>query len=219
MLFIIKYKNFLLIKKIMAFIGEKLRELRMLRSLTLQQVADSTGFAVSYLSQLERDKVSISVDNLERLANFYEVHMVHFFRGTGESPVLITRRAQIIEQMESAGHGPADVTFLANRADARMEPMLVRIQPGQEEPHFRQHDADTLLYILQGQARLLAESGEAVELSTGDLAYYVNYPRRRIINTDPQNSLLFIVVTAPPTSSLDELINMRQGTGDSTPAE
>ena len=66
-------------------IGERLRLLRQKHGLTLQQVADETGFALSYLSQLERDKVSISVDNLERLANYFEVHMVHFFRTTEET--------------------------------------------------------------------------------------------------------------------------------------
>ena len=45
----------------MAVIGAKLRELRQDRNLTLTQVAESTGFSVSYLSLLERDKVSISV--------------------------------------------------------------------------------------------------------------------------------------------------------------
>ena len=117
----------------MALIGTKLRELRQEHNLTLQQVADATGFALSYLSQLERDKVSISVDNLERLAQFYAVHMVHFFRAPEETPVQITRRTDILESMETAGHGPAAVTLLANRVGARIEPMLIRIEDTDQE--------------------------------------------------------------------------------------
>ena len=194
----------------MALIGTKLRELRQERELTLQQVADATGFALSYLSQLERDKVSISVDNLERLAQFYEVHMVHFFRAPEESPVQVTRREDILESMESAGHGPAAVTLLANRVGARIEPMLIRIQAGQEEPHFRAHDADTLLYILEGRAVLISETGEENHLGAGDLAYYVNFPRKRVKNASSENSLLFISITAPPTSSLGDLLNLQE---------
>ena len=190
----------------MALIGTKLRELRQERNLTLQQVADMTGFALSFLSQLERDKVSISVDNLERLARFYEVHMVHFFRAPEEAPVQITRRADILESMQAAGHGPAAVALLANRVGARIEPMLIRIQADQEEPHFRAHDADTLLYILEGCATLVSESGEETQLEAGDLAYYVNFPRRRVKNASRQDTLLFISITAPPTSSLSSVI-------------
>ena len=195
----------------MALIGTKLRELRQERNLTLQQVAETTGFALSFLSQLERDKVSISVDNLERLAQFYEVHMVHFFRAPEEAPVQITRRADILESIQAAGHGPAAVTLLANRIGARIEPMLIRIQAGQEEPHFRAHDADTLLYILEGCATLISESGEETHLETGDLAYYVNFPRRRVKNASAHDILLFISITAPPTSSLDDLMNLQDG--------
>jgi transcriptional regulator with XRE-family HTH domain len=190
----------------MALIGSRLRELRINRGLTLAQVAEATGFAVSYLSQLERDKVSISVDNLERLSQYYEVHMVHFFRGPEESPVLITRRQQILESLNSSGHGPASVTLLANRPDARMEPLLIKIAPGEEEPHFRKHEADTLLYVLEGRARLISETEEEFVLETGDLIYYVNFPHRRIANASAENFLVMIAITAPPTSSLDEIV-------------
>lgn len=190
----------------MALIGSRLRELRISRDLTLAQVAEGTGFAVSYLSQLERDKVSISVDNLERLAVYYEVHLVHFFRGPEESPVLITRHQDIIQELESDAHGPASVVLLADRPDAQMEPLLVRIAPGEEEPHFRKHEADTFLYILEGQALLISETGERLLLDTGDLAYYVNFPHRRIANASPDTRLVVIIITAPPTSSLNEMI-------------
>ena len=92
-----------------------------------------------------------------------------------------------------------------------MEPLLVNIAPGKEEPHFRQHQADTLLYILEGQARLIFEIGEPIELAQGDLAYYVNISHRRIANASQVKRLLVISITAPQTSSLDELLETRQG--------
>jgi transcriptional regulator with XRE-family HTH domain len=198
----------------MVLIGTKLRELRQQRNMTLRQVADGTGFTVSYLSQLERDKVSISVDNLERLAQFYEVHMVHFFRGAEAIPIQVTHFEEIQENLAAFDPGPAVVTLLANRADSRIEPMLIRIQPGQEEPHFRASGADILVFILEGRAIVLSETGEEIELNKGDLAYYINAPRRRMINNSRAEPLDFLIVTAPPTSSLGELVNVTQGQMD-----
>jgi len=195
----------------MSSIGSRIRELRQQRGQTLEQVAAETGLSVSFLSMLERGKVSISVDNLEKLASYYQVHMVHFFDSPDQNPVLITRREDILKSMVLTGKGPAAVTLLTNRPNARMEPLLVNIAPGAEEPHFRQHEADTLLYVLEGQARLIAETGEITELDQGDLAYYVNYPHRRVANASNENQLLFITITAPPTSSLDDLLQARQG--------
>lgn len=192
-------------------IGLRLRELRQSRNLTLEQVAADTGLSVSFISMLERDKVSVSVDNLEKLAHYYEVHMVHFFRGPEESPVMVTRRADIVERLNDISSSPAAVTLLVNRPNARIEPLLVNIAPGREEPHFRQHEADTLAYILEGRARLISETGEELELNQGDLAYYVNIPHRRFANASQSKPLVLIIMTAPPTSSLDELLKARQG--------
>ncbi len=195
----------------MPSLGTRLRELRQQRGLTLEQVAEESGLSVSFLSMVERDKVSISVDNLERLARYYNVHMVHFFNGPDESPVLVTRRAEIFQRVTETSKGPAAVTLLANRPNARLEPLLVHIAPGMEEPHFRKHEADTLVYILEGQAYLISESGEQIELNQGDLAYYVNFPHRRFANASNTQPLILIIITAPPTSTLDELIQARQG--------
>jgi transcriptional regulator with XRE-family HTH domain len=192
-------------------LGPRIRELRQTRSLTLEQVAADTGLSVSFLSMLERDKVSISVDNLEKLARYYEVHMVHFFRTPEASAVMITRREDILRSMTLTGQGPAAVTLLANQPDARMEPLLVNLAPGAEEPHFRKHEADVLVYILDGEARLIAESGEEIRLQQGDLAYYVNLPHRRLANASRSEPLVTIIITSPQTSSLDDLLQARQG--------
>ena len=101
-------------------LGSRIRELRQNRNLTLEQVASDTGLSVSFLSMLERDKVSVSVDNLERLARYYEVHMVHFFSGPDETPVMVTRRSDIIQRMNETENSPAAVTLLVNRPNARI---------------------------------------------------------------------------------------------------
>jgi transcriptional regulator with XRE-family HTH domain len=195
----------------MSNLGARIHELRKGHNLTLEQVAADTGLSVSFLSMLERDKVSVSVENLEKLARYFEVHMVHFFSGPEESPVMITRRTDILRSITAVDRGPAAVTLLANSPNARIEPLLIHIAPGREEPHFRKHEADTLVYILEGQARLISESGEEIELEQGDLAYYVNLPHRRFANASTSQHLVIIFVTAPPTSSLDDLLKARQG--------
>lgn len=191
-------------------IGLRIRELRQQRGQTLEQVASETGLSVSFLSMLERDKVSVSVDNLERLANYFQVHMVHFFRGETASPVQITRREDILQSLSLTSRGPAMVTLLSNRPDARMEPLLVAIAPGKEEPHFRDHEADVLLYVLEGDALLISETGEEIKLDQGDMAYYVNVPHRRVANANKDKHLLLIAITSPQTSSLDDLVQARQ---------
>lgn len=194
-----------IILKTMINLGLRLRELRIARGMTLEEVAAGTGLSVSFLSLVERDKASISVDNLEKIADFFQIHLVHFF--TDERPELltITRREQIFQKLSLPSNTPTSLLSLSRYSQARMEPLLISIAPGKEEPHFRLHDADVLLYVIQGEMLLIGENGEEHCLETGDIAYYVNTIRRRIKNLSQENPLFVILITAPPTSSLREL--------------
>ncbi len=76
-------------------IGAGPREIRQNRGLTLQQGADRTGFALSFLSLLERDKVSINLENLGRLARFCWIRMVGFFGQEPGAPVFVVRSGEL----------------------------------------------------------------------------------------------------------------------------
>ncbi len=195
----------------MAPVGSRLRTLRQNRNLTLKQVADATGLSLSFLSLVERDKVSISGDNLERLAHFYEVRMVHFFQGLEESPVLVTRREQLEERMRAAEPGTSVFVLLANRADARLEPLLIRVAPGRGDPHFRTHEGDAIVYVLEGRLRLVSETGETVELGPGDAAYYFGFPGRRLENASATKPALLLYTAAPPTNVRDDVADAAHG--------
>lgn len=195
----------------MSGIGNRLRELRENRNLTLKQVADGTELSVSFLSLVERDKVSISVDNLERLARFYAVRMVHFFHGADELPVFVTRRMQIKERIDKITDKQSAFLLLANRSDACMEPLLVKIGPGHGDPHFRSYEGETLMYVVQGSVRLLSEKNEMIELHSGETAYYFGFPGHRIETISPAASALMLLVTTPPTSFRDDVADAQRG--------
>lgn len=60
-------------------IGEKIREGRKAKSLTLAQLAERTGLSVGFLSQIELGKNSASVDTLYRIATALGVQAGDFF--------------------------------------------------------------------------------------------------------------------------------------------
>jgi transcriptional regulator with XRE-family HTH domain len=195
----------------MPLLGDRLRELRVDRNLTLKQVSEETGLSVSFLSLVERDKVSISVDNLERLARFYQVRLVHLFQGVEDSSVLITRKAHLQKQLSSVEPNKSAFMLLSYRNGARMEPLMVRIAPGQGDSHYRTHEGDMLIYVLEGRIRLIAEKGEPADLEAGDVAYYTGFPGRRIVNADQEKPATILMVTAPPSALRDDALDGRRG--------
>jgi transcriptional regulator with XRE-family HTH domain len=192
-------------------LGARIRELRFNRNFTLEQVGAETGLSISFLSMVERDKVSISVDNLEKLAHCFDIHMVNFFNTPEESPVMITRREQIAGMIESKRSNQSVVTFFSNKPDAKIEPLLITFAPGVGEVNFSKHEGEVFLYVLAGQANLISDLGDNQIINQGDLAYYVNQPHRRLANASIENPLVILSITAPPSRSLGELNEIRNG--------
>jgi DNA-binding response OmpR family regulator len=60
-------------------VGQRIRELRHSRPLTLKQLANRTGLSVSLISQIELGKSAASMSTLHKLATALQTRMTYFF--------------------------------------------------------------------------------------------------------------------------------------------
>ena len=63
----------------LADLGNEIRQLRKVRGITLQQMADAIGKSVGFLSQVERNKTKPSVAALQDISEVLGVHIGWFF--------------------------------------------------------------------------------------------------------------------------------------------
>jgi transcriptional regulator with XRE-family HTH domain len=190
-----------------ARIGPRLRELRQKRGLTLQQVAEETGFALSFLSLLERDKVTITIDNLSRLARFYGIRMVNLFEEEDSRPLRVFRAASLATRAGEVSPGRAAFTLLADRRSRLLEPLHIVIGPGGGDPDFRTHEGESVLCVLEGSVELLIEGEPALGLERGDIAWYLGSSPHRLRNGSAANRAAFLLATAPPTAYRDRAVD------------
>ena len=73
--------------------GEKIRIVRERKQITLKQVAEAAEISESMVSQIERNKVSPSIDTLLSIADFLEIDVDYLFSDYRKSrKVVITRK-------------------------------------------------------------------------------------------------------------------------------
>ena len=65
-------------------IGAKIKELRRSKKLTLQDVANETGFSTALLSQIENNNVSPPIATLSKISHFFDVKIGYFFAESEE---------------------------------------------------------------------------------------------------------------------------------------
>jgi DNA-binding transcriptional MerR regulator/mannose-6-phosphate isomerase-like protein (cupin superfamily) len=173
--------------------GQRFRQLRTRRGLSLAQVARATGVSVGFLSALERGQMRSSIATLRRIARFYRTNILSFFEAAQENPRLV-RPAQrkILETT------PGVRMELLAWGHTAMEPHLFRVQPGGGSGESYAHEGEEFLHVLRGDFEIWLKSGEHYRLKPGDSLYFESSTPHRWKNPGRSETWLLWINT-PPT--------------------
>jgi transcriptional regulator with XRE-family HTH domain len=110
-------------------VGERLRQLRIGRGLSVRTLAAKAGFSPSFISQVEHDQVSPSIASLERMAAVLGVTLGGFFTEPPPSPVLVVRVAE--RQELTSAWSRATIEALGPAGGTRtLDPIMITLAPG-----------------------------------------------------------------------------------------
>lgn len=156
-------------------LGARVRALRRARSWTLEEAAGRAGLARSTLSKIENGQMSPTFDAVQKLAHGLGIAIPQLF--TPPASERVTGRRTVTAA--GAGRSLATTTYehelLATEISAkRMLPYRTRVRArGWDDfGDWVRHDGEEFLLVLSGRIRLFTEFYEAVELGSGDSAYY-----------------------------------------------
>jgi transcriptional regulator with XRE-family HTH domain len=144
-------------------VGAQIRRRRRDRSLTLSAVAELTGLNVGYLSQVENDKASPSLETLSALADALDVPIAWFLLQQSEAPRVVRAADRPRRRLSRDGGSMTQVDGGIARDIAIFEgEMPVGFRTGAHA-----HPGDEHHLVLSGRVRIT--QGEAtVEAGPGD---------------------------------------------------
>jgi transcriptional regulator with XRE-family HTH domain len=144
-------------------VGNQVRRRRQERGLTLSAVADRTGLNVGYLSQVENDKASPSLETLAALADALDVPIAWFLLDQSLGPRLVRAADRPRRRMPRASGAMTQVDGGIARDVAIFEGTM----PAGHRTGFHAHPGDEHHIVLSGRVRIT--QGEAViEAGPGD---------------------------------------------------
>jgi transcriptional regulator with XRE-family HTH domain len=156
-------------------IGERIRRLRLKRSMGLVELGRHTGLSASFLSQLETGRVVPTLRNLARIAMVFSKDLSYFFESE-PAPMFRVHRKKDRVRMPQTGAETPGYTFESLGymvADRHMDPYFAEFVPlpPQVEPKAHVHSGYEFLYVMEGQLALQHGSQETV-LEPGDAVYF-----------------------------------------------
>ena len=125
-------------------IGFKMKEKRIKMKLTLKQISSSTGYSISFLSQVERGKSNITLESLRKISDALNVSPSYFF----------------LNEDDSSKSYSFHYEDLSNNESTAFHPILVTLKPKENFGNEFSHTGHEFIYVVDG---ILTVTIEGVE--------------------------------------------------------
>lgn len=158
-------------------IGQKLRDLRAERGLTLRTLSELSGLNVNTLSMIENARTSPSVSTLQQLAFALDAPITSFFEAPQAKKSIVCHKANQSPRLYfSTGSLEELGSGLAKKG---AEPFLVELQPRAESgPAAVVHTGLEFVFCLEGKLKYTIQDEDYL-LSAGDsLLFEAHLPHR-----------------------------------------
>lgn len=175
-------------------IGEKLKSLRLQLGLTQEELAERSEFTKGFISQIERNLSSPSVDSLDDILEALGTNLGDFFKEEEVQRIHFTEDDYFESYDEELGVKLEWIVPDAQKND--MEPMRVTLEEIGETKLYQPFEGEEFAYVLEGKIELITDH-ESYEISKGECFYIRADGNRKIKNINGGVSS-FIWISSPP---------------------
>jgi len=157
-------------------VGERIKNLRELKGLSLNDVSQRTGLSEEMLASIEAEAVAPPLGTLTKLARALEMKMGYLLTAGEPKPFVITRKDERKPVSRHAAqqqnkYGYSYLSLSPGMPDRNMEPFLVTLSPSAEDMPGSVHEGEEFIYVLEGEMEVTIGEHREV-LYPGDAIYY-----------------------------------------------
>ncbi len=174
-------------------IGLKIKNLRNYLNLTQEELADRCELSKGFISQLEHNKVSPSIDNLEMILEVLGISISDFFKEEENENIIYSYN----EQNDKICDKYIKTWLIPVSQKKMMEPILVELDIGAVTEFDAPHVGEEFGYVVEGEIEVVYGNNKYV-CKTGDSFYFESKYEHHLINISKNKSKV-IWVSCPPT--------------------
>ncbi|MDY0131336.1 MAG: cupin domain-containing protein [Desulforegulaceae bacterium] len=180
--------------------GKRIRKIREKKKLTLKTVASSAGVSESLISQIERDKVSPSIDTLFGIVDVLDIDLEYIFKDFKKKRMVnIVKSAQ--RNIRTIGdityHQLSSISSPEGDKTKDVEAYLIEIPADNEKGSSEYgHAGKEMGFILEGSG-ILEYGGVNYKLEKGDSVSFESDIPHKLKNNGSETLKAFWVTTPP----------------------
>ena len=174
-------------------IGQRIKQLRIMKGLTQEELADRAELSKGFISQVERDLTSPSIATLMDILQCLGVSVSEFFTEEPEEQIVFTKEDYFVKKDEENKN--TIEWIVPNAQKNQMEPILLKLEPGGSTDPDNPHEGEEFGYVLNG-AVTIHLGNKVYRAKKGETFYYVS-GKQHYLTSKLGATVLWI--SSPPT--------------------
>lgn len=175
-------------------IGQKIKDLRILKGLTQEELADRAELSKSFISQVERDLTSPSIATLVDILQCLGTTVGEFFNTTPPENQIVFGKADYFEKIDCELHNQIQ-WIVPNAQKNTMEPILLTLEKNGSTYPDTPHEGEEFGYVLQGSITIHI-GNQTYKAKKGETFYFI--PDKNHYITSKAGAVL-IWISSPPS--------------------
>ena len=176
-------------------IGSKLKEIRTLKGLTQEELADRAELSKGFISQLERNLTSPSIATLTDILQCLGTTLGEFFNETPEEQVVFGK-ADYFEKYDAELKNEIR-WIIPNAQKNMMEPIRITLEKGGSTYPDNPHEGEEFGYVLSGSICLIL-GNRIIRVRKGE-SFYFTANTTHYIRASEKTGATLIWVSTPPS--------------------
>ena len=172
-------------------IGSKIKQIRLQRDLTQEELASRTELTKGYISQLENDLCSPSISTLADILNILGVTLQDFFAEPHQEKIVFTAA----DYFQSTNGDCTNTWLIPNSQKNEMEPIILTLPEDGRCDTRLPFEGEEFGYVLEGRIQLVTDQG-AVKVKKGE-SFSNNGKREHYIRNDNKGKSRVLWITTP----------------------
>lgn len=179
-------------EEIQVDIGHKLRQLRIQKDLTLEELASRCELTKGFLSQLENDVSSPSIATLDDILEALGSSLAEFFSDDRPQQIVFGKDDFFIDEKDEYSIS----WIVPNTQKNEMEPIMVTIAPGGKSFEMSPHSGEEFGYVLEGSV-ILEIASRRQKVKKGE-TFYLHGKEFHCIKNEGKTQAKVLWVSTPP---------------------
>lgn len=172
-------------------IGIKIKELRLKKQLTQEELADRCELTKGYISQIENDLTSPSIATLTDILTSLGTTLAEFFGGEDDEKIVFTSADHFEKD-----NGDSKIVWLVPTSQKNeMEPIIMELNAGASTSDLP-HEGEEFGYVMDGEVKI--EVGKTVSVCKKGESFYYRASRNHRLTNEGESKCVIMWVSCPP---------------------